>query len=154
MQPSLIYSNWHLQDILVPYAKLILMWQLFLCLSLTPSFKRSKATIYQSRHAYIISQTVKADNYEGFVLFSVGFASQSWLQKSFCKLLCAVQLRPTGSRCRVGEGRACWSLGNAYTALGNHDTALDFAQKHLEISKEVRIRTNSSAVFHFVPNFS
>uniref|UniRef100_A0A673KYP0 G-protein-signaling modulator 2-like n=1 Tax=Sinocyclocheilus rhinocerous TaxID=307959 RepID=A0A673KYP0_9TELE len=33
---------------------------------------------------------------------------------------------------------ACWSLGNAHTALGNHDQAMDFAEKHLEISKEVR----------------
>lgn len=41
--------------------------------------------------------------------------------------------------CRVGEGRACWSLGNAHTALGNHETALDFAQKHLGISKEVTL---------------
>ncbi|MGH0126541.1 UNVERIFIED_CONTAM: hypothetical protein FKN15_073871 [Acipenser sinensis] len=38
---------------------------------------------------------------------------------------------------RIGEGRACWSLGNAYTALGNHDQAMHFAEKHLEISKEV-----------------
>lgn len=40
--------------------------------------------------------------------------------------------------CRVGEGRACWSLGNAYISLGNHDQALHFARKHLEISQEVR----------------
>lgn len=39
--------------------------------------------------------------------------------------------------CRIGEGRACWSLGNAYTALGNHDQAMHFAEKHLEICKEV-----------------
>ena len=39
--------------------------------------------------------------------------------------------------CRIGEGRACWSLGNAYTALGNHDQAMHFAEKHLEISREV-----------------
>lgn len=38
---------------------------------------------------------------------------------------------------RVGEGRACWSLGNAHTALGNHEDALQFASKHLLISKEV-----------------
>lgn len=39
---------------------------------------------------------------------------------------------------RVGEGRACWSLGNAYVSLGNHKQALYYARKHLEISKEVR----------------
>lgn len=44
--------------------------------------------------------------------------------------------------CRIGEGRACWSLGNAHTALGNHDQAMHFAEKHLEICKEV----NQSAV--------
>lgn len=38
---------------------------------------------------------------------------------------------------RVGEGRACWSLGNAHTALGNHQDAIHFTEKHLEISKEV-----------------
>lgn len=38
---------------------------------------------------------------------------------------------------RIGEGRACWSLGNAYTALGNHDQAIHFAERHLEISREV-----------------
>ena len=62
--------------------------------------------------------------------------------------VCAVQISATWSCCRVGEGRACWSLGNAHTALGNHETALDFAQKHLEISKEVSVRTNSSTVFY------
>lgn len=39
---------------------------------------------------------------------------------------------------RVGEGRACWSLGNAYVSLGNHKQALHYARKHLDISKEVR----------------
>lgn len=39
---------------------------------------------------------------------------------------------------RVGEGRACWSLGNAFVSLGNHKKALHYARKHLEISKEVR----------------
>jgi len=34
-------------------------------------------------------------------------------------------------------GRACWSLGNVNLALGNHEKALYFASKHLEISKEV-----------------
>lgn len=35
------------------------------------------------------------------------------------------------------SGRACWSLGNVNLALGNHEKALYFASKHLEISKEV-----------------
>lgn len=39
---------------------------------------------------------------------------------------------------RVGEGRACWSLGNAYVSLGDHKQALHYARKHLDISKEVR----------------
>lgn len=39
---------------------------------------------------------------------------------------------------RVGEGRACWSLGNAYVSLGDHKQALHYARKHLNISKEVR----------------
>ena len=38
---------------------------------------------------------------------------------------------------RVGEGRACWSLGNAHTALGRNEEAIQYASKHLEISKEV-----------------
>lgn len=40
---------------------------------------------------------------------------------------------------RVGEGRACWSLGNAYVSLGNHKQALHYARKHLDISIEVRL---------------
>lgn len=40
---------------------------------------------------------------------------------------------------RVGEGRACWSLGNAYVSLGNHKQALHYARKHLDISKEVSL---------------
>lgn len=43
------------------------------------------------------------------------------------------------SLCRVGEGRAYWSLGNAHTALGNHEQAMYFAEKHLEIAKEVTV---------------
>lgn len=43
--------------------------------------------------------------------------------------------------CRIEEGRACWSLGNIYTAVGNHEIALEYAQRHLEISKQVRDRT-------------
>ncbi|KAI5092871.1 G-protein-signaling modulator 2 [Silurus meridionalis] len=36
----------------------------------------------------------------------------------------------------VGEGRSCWSLGNAHTALGNHDQAMHFAERHREISNK------------------
>ncbi len=39
---------------------------------------------------------------------------------------------------RVGEGRASWSLGNAYVSLEKHHQALHHARKHLEISREVR----------------
>ncbi|KAJ8379751.1 hypothetical protein SKAU_G00005290 [Synaphobranchus kaupii] len=38
---------------------------------------------------------------------------------------------------RIGEGRACWSLGNAYVSLGNHRQALHYARKHLDISQEI-----------------
>ncbi|CAG2193176.1 GPSM2 [Mytilus edulis] len=38
---------------------------------------------------------------------------------------------------RVGEGRACWSLGNAHKALGHHEEALPYANKHLQISREI-----------------
>ncbi|MCJ8748406.1 hypothetical protein PDJAM_G00164450 [Pangasius djambal] len=38
---------------------------------------------------------------------------------------------------RVGEGRACWSLGNAYVSLENHRQALHYAHKHLDISREI-----------------
>lgn len=38
---------------------------------------------------------------------------------------------------RVGEGRACWSLGNAYVSMGSPAQALTFAKKHLQISQEV-----------------
>ena len=41
----------------------------------------------------------------------------------------------------VSLGRACWSLGNAYTALEDHERALRFAEEHLLISKEVRDST-------------
>ena len=41
---------------------------------------------------------------------------------------------------KVGEGRACWSLGNAHAAMGNHDKALHYAQRHLEISREVNVK--------------
>ena len=44
-------------------------------------------------------------------------------------------------RDRVGEGRACWSLGNAHASLGNHEKALQYAAKHLEISQEVQQET-------------
>ena len=39
-------------------------------------------------------------------------------------------------------GRACWSLGNAHAAMANHEKALYFATKHLEISKEVCFSLN------------
>ncbi|XP_036095150.1 G-protein-signaling modulator 1 isoform X3 [Rousettus aegyptiacus] len=38
---------------------------------------------------------------------------------------------------KVGEGRACWSLGNAYVSMGSPAQALTFAKKHLEISQEI-----------------
>lgn len=94
---------------------------------------------------HIKNQTFKAHNCGVFCAFS--FCLSTLIAKVVV-YVCAVQISPVWSCCRVGEGRACWSLGNAHTALGNHETALDFAQKHLEISKEVSVRTNSSTVFH------
>lgn len=38
---------------------------------------------------------------------------------------------------KVGEARACWSLGNAHSSIGNHDIALQFAQQHLSLAREV-----------------
>ena len=52
---------------------------------------------------------------------------------------------------RVGEGRAYWSLGNAYTALNRHDIALGYAEKHLIVSKEVS--TSLLAIFVRKRNF-
>ena len=37
---------------------------------------------------------------------------------------------------KVGEGRACWSLGNAHSAMGNSKQAYEYATRHLEIAKE------------------
>lgn len=45
---------------------------------------------------------------------------------------------------RVGEGRACWSLGNAYVSLGDHKQALHYARKHLDISKEVSVHSKNT----------
>lgn len=55
----------------------------------------------------------------------------------FSSVLLFMRSDPPVTVCRIGEGRACWSLGNAHTALGNHEQAMSFADKHLEISKEV-----------------
>lgn len=49
---------------------------------------------------------------------------------------------------RVGEGRACWSLGNAYVSLGNHKQALHYARKHLDISKEVSHFYNQTVILY------
>jgi urease accessory protein UreE len=43
-------------------------------------------------------------------------------------------------------GRACWSLGNAHAAMGNHEKALHYAQRHLEISREVNRVVNGCAI--------
>ena len=36
----------------------------------------------------------------------------------------------------MGEGRACWSLGNAHSAMSQHKEAYHFAVRHLQISRE------------------
>lgn len=38
---------------------------------------------------------------------------------------------------RVGEGRAYWSLGNAYTSLGEFKQARHFSAKHLQLAAEL-----------------
>ena len=37
---------------------------------------------------------------------------------------------------QVGEGRACWSLGNAHSAMGQHKEAYHYAMRHLEINRD------------------
>ena len=37
---------------------------------------------------------------------------------------------------KVGEGRACWSLGNAHSSMGQHLEAYYYAKRHLEISRD------------------
>jgi G-protein signaling modulator 2 len=39
---------------------------------------------------------------------------------------------------KIGEARACWSLGNAHAAIGNHEKALHYAQLHLFLAKELQ----------------
>ena len=36
----------------------------------------------------------------------------------------------------MGEGRACWSLGNAHSSMGQHLEAYQYAKRHLEISRD------------------
>ena len=36
----------------------------------------------------------------------------------------------------MGEGRAHWSISNAFASLGRHEEALEYACKHLDITKE------------------
>ena len=38
---------------------------------------------------------------------------------------------------RVGEERAYWSLGNAYTCLGEHRQARYYAERHLQLATEL-----------------
>ena len=45
---------------------------------------------------------------------------------------------------QVGEGRACWSLGNAHSAMGETETAYHYASRHLEIAKETGDRTGQA----------
>ena len=45
---------------------------------------------------------------------------------------------------QVGEGRACWSLGNAHSAMGETETAFHYASRHLDIAKETGDRTGQA----------
>ncbi|CAL4061356.1 unnamed protein product, partial [Meganyctiphanes norvegica] len=49
------------------------------------------------------------------------------------------------SKKKVGEGRACWSLGNAYSATKNHEKALHYANRHLQISQEIGDKSGMAA---------
>ncbi|XP_016419793.1 G-protein-signaling modulator 2-like [Sinocyclocheilus rhinocerous] len=79
-------------------------------------------------------------SHEQRLLIAKEFGDRSAERRAYCNL---------GNACiflgefeRAAEHyRACWSLGNAHTALGNHDQAMDFAEKHLEISKETGDRS-------------
>lgn len=89
-----------------------------------------RAIDYHLKHL-IIAQDLN-DRYE----HSLSALSWPW---SINRFMCLIL-----SFCRIGEGRACWSLGNAHTALGNHDQAMHFAEKHLEICKEVLHRAKAA----------
>ena len=39
--------------------------------------------------------------------------------------------------CRIGEERAYWSLGNAYTCLGEHRQARHYAERHLQLATDM-----------------
>jgi len=41
---------------------------------------------------------------------------------------------------KVGEARACWSLGNAHSSIRNHEKALHYAEQHYSLAKEVYLR--------------
>jgi hypothetical protein len=49
---------------------------------------------------------------------------------------CTVHLSLLNFLLKVGEGRACWSLGNAHSAMGDPEKAYHYAARHLQISKE------------------
>ena len=38
---------------------------------------------------------------------------------------------------RVGEARAYWSLGNAFTGAGDHRQAMHYAGKHLQLAVQL-----------------
>jgi len=52
-------------------------------------------------------------------------------------------------RDRVGEARACWSLGNAYSALQRTDLALHYTTLHLDISRQVQASHASTVWLHY-----
>ena len=39
--------------------------------------------------------------------------------------------------CSMGEARACWSLGNAYTVMGDYKQALSYAVTHYQLAFKV-----------------
>ena len=53
-------------------------------------------------------------------------------------------INPSWAYSQVGEGRACWSLGNAHSAMGETETAFHYASRHLDIAKETGDRTGQA----------
>lgn len=40
---------------------------------------------------------------------------------------------------KVGEARACWSLGNAHSSVGDHEKALEYAEQHYGLARDVSL---------------
>ena len=61
-------------------------------------------------------------------------------KKFFCLLFCRHLRIAQELFDKVGEGRACWSLGNAHSSMGQYLEAYQYARRHLEISRDTKDR--------------